>query len=95
MVTSIVCSSVARKSGVAEVEGDPVSALMPTVLAKPVLDVASPVVGLKLLPPADKVIRIFEMLAVLPSVDTTLSWEMMRSRITSISSAVVPVMLMS
>ena len=50
-------------------------------------------VGLKARPPAEKVILTLETLAVLPSVETTFSWEMTRLSVALMSTASVSEML--
>ena len=56
----------------------PTSVLMPTVLVEPVLEMARPVVGLKLMIPAEKIIRMLVTLAGRLSVETRKSLAFMR-----------------
>ena len=93
MVTFIVCSSVSRKTLVDEMVLSPVAAAMDTVLVHPVLTVARPVVGLKLQPPADRVMRTLEILAVRPSLEQTVSLEMIRLSVALRSTVLVLVIL--
>ena len=94
MVTFIVCSSVARKKQVDEPERLPTAALMLTVLLKPVLTVASPVVGLKLLPPAESVMRTLLAAAALLSEDSTRNFATIRLSVALISTA-LPLLLVT
>ena len=93
MVTSISCSSVRRKKAVEEVEDSPTAALMLTVLVKPALAVARPVVGLKLLAPAPKVMLMLLALSVFASAEITVSMEMIRLSVALMSTSSVSVML--
>ena len=72
-----------------ELEMAPAAVLIFTVLEKPVLLMARPVVGLKSFPPALKVIRTLVAAVARPSVEATRSLAMIRSRVALISTAAV------
>ncbi len=81
IVTVTVCSSEAKKMYDAKLEVPPEGAPIVISLVNPVFDVANPVVGSKLMPPA-----LNDTLTVLASgtcmsVDCTLTFDITRSRV--------------